>query len=101
MRAPYRVIQWATGSVGREALRAILIHPALELAGVLVHSEEKSGKDAGELCSAPATGVLATNDHDAIVGSQRILMEFECARPVLERVLATMDGSGELARLPQ
>jgi hypothetical protein len=25
------VIQWATGSVGREALRAILMHPALEL----------------------------------------------------------------------
>ena len=67
MRGPYRVIQWATGTVGREALRAILMHPALELAGVLVHSAEKTGRDAGELCDAPATGVLATNDPDAIL----------------------------------
>jgi len=70
MRAPYRVIQWATGSVGREALRAILMHPALELAGVLVHSEEKSGRDAGELCGAPAAGVLATNDRDEILACE-------------------------------
>jgi hypothetical protein len=61
------VIQWATGSVGGEALRAILLHPALELAGVLVHSPEKNGKDAGALCGMPATGVLATNDPAAIV----------------------------------
>jgi hypothetical protein len=67
MSARYRVIQWATGSVGREALRGILMHPALELAGVLVHSQEKNGKDAGELCGAPATGILATNDKDMIV----------------------------------
>jgi hypothetical protein len=68
MSVPYRVIQWATGSVGREALKAILVHPALELAGVLVHSEEKSGRDAGDLCDARATGILATRDKDAIVG---------------------------------
>jgi hypothetical protein len=66
-RARHRVIQWATGSVGREALRAILMHPGLELAGVLVHSADKHGRDAGDLCAAPATGVLATNDKDAIL----------------------------------
>jgi hypothetical protein len=69
MSAPYRVIQWATGTVGREALQAILMHPALELAGVLVHSPEKSGTDAGELCGLPASGVIATRDTDAIVAS--------------------------------
>jgi len=66
----YRVIQWATGSVGREALRAILLHPALELTGVLVHSEEKHGRDAGELCGAPATGVVATSRRDEILSSE-------------------------------
>ena len=69
MSAPLRVIQWATGSVGREALRAIRLHPGLDLAGVFVHSEEKSGRDAGELCGEPPTGVLATNDVDAILAS--------------------------------
>jgi len=68
-RTPLRVIQWATGSVGREALRAIWMHPALELAGVLVHSAEKSGKDAGLLCGMEATGVRATDDVDAIVST--------------------------------
>ena len=70
METSYRVIQWATGSVGRETLKAILMHPALELAGVLVHSDEKSGLDAGELCGAPATGILATADKDAIFACQ-------------------------------
>jgi len=67
MPAPYRVIQWATGTVGREALKAILMHPALELAGVLVHSQEKHGRDAGELCGATATGITATSDKGAIL----------------------------------
>jgi hypothetical protein len=70
MRTPYRVIQWATGSVGREALRGILDHPELQLAGVLVHSDEKAGKDAGELCGRPATGVLATTDKAAILAAE-------------------------------
>jgi 4-hydroxy-tetrahydrodipicolinate reductase len=43
------------------------MHPALDLAGVLVHSEQKSGRDAGELFGAPATGVLATRDPDALL----------------------------------
>ena len=62
-----RVIQWATGSVGREALRAILMHPQLELAGVRVHSQEKHERDAGELCGMPETGVLATVDDAEIL----------------------------------
>ena len=50
----YRVIQWATGSVGREALRAILIHPELELAGVYVYSADKSGCDRS--CAHSSSG---------------------------------------------
>ena len=46
MSPPYRVIQWATGSVGRESLRAILIHPQLELAGVLVYSRRSGARSA-------------------------------------------------------
>jgi 4-hydroxy-tetrahydrodipicolinate reductase len=63
----YRVIQWSTGNVGVAALRCIIKHPDLELVGVWVHSPEKSGKDAGELCGLPPTGVLATNDADALL----------------------------------
>lgn len=65
---PYRVIQWATGNVGRYALPAILRDPRLELVGLVVYSEEKAGRDAGELCGLPPTGVMATTDADAALG---------------------------------
>lgn len=63
----YRVIQWATGNVGREALRQIIANPELELVGCLVHGDEKAGLDAGELCKRPDTGVRATTDLDAVL----------------------------------
>jgi len=62
-----RVIQWSTGNVGRCALRQILDHPELELAGVFVTSENKDGVDAGELCGRPLTGVRATRDAAALM----------------------------------
>lgn len=45
----HRVIQWATGNVGKYALRAIIGHHDLELAGVFTHNTEKHGVDAGEM----------------------------------------------------
>ena len=64
---PYRVIQWATGHVGIHALRAIAQHPKLELVGLWVSSDNKAGKDAGELCGTAKTGVIATRDADALL----------------------------------
>jgi hypothetical protein len=62
-----KVIQWATGNVGRASLRQILAHPELDLVGCLVHSESKAGEDAGVLCRQPATGVVATTSVDEIL----------------------------------
>ena len=64
---PFRVVQWATGNVGRYALRGILQHPELELAGVYVSNPEKVGRDAGELCGTDPVGVVATDDRDALL----------------------------------
>ena len=55
-----RVVQWATGNIGTRALRAIIEHPQLQLAGLYVYADDKAGRDAGELCGLPATGVRAT-----------------------------------------
>jgi 4-hydroxy-tetrahydrodipicolinate reductase len=63
----YRVIQWSTGNVGRASLRCIIGHPQLELVGVWVHSPDKAGVDAGELCGLPPVGIAATNDADALL----------------------------------
>ncbi len=64
MTAPLRVVQWATGNIGTRSLRAVIEHPSLELVGVYVHSEDKAGRDAGELCGLDPVGVVATNDVD-------------------------------------
>ncbi|GAB3207962.1 dihydrodipicolinate reductase [Marinactinospora thermotolerans] len=64
---PIRVIQWATGSVGRAALRALLGRPEFELVGVYVHSPEKAGIDAGELAGLGPVGVRATHDPEEIL----------------------------------
>jgi 4-hydroxy-tetrahydrodipicolinate reductase len=49
------------------ALRGIIRHPDLDLVGLWVHSEDKVGRDAGELCGLAPTGVAATNDVDALL----------------------------------
>jgi len=66
-RKTYRVIQWATGVVGKTALRHFIENPAFELVGVLVTNPVKVGKDAGELVGLPGTGVLATDDVEKII----------------------------------
>jgi hypothetical protein len=58
----YRVIQWAPGLVGKQALKGIIDHPQLELAGVWVHSPGNAGVDAGEFCGRPRTGIVSTAD---------------------------------------
>ena len=63
----YRVIQWATGGVGRASVEGIVSHPELELVGCWVHSEDKVGRDVGEICGMPPLGVAATNDVDALL----------------------------------
>lgn len=60
----YRVVQWGTGAVGVEAIRGILDHPDLELVGVKVYSEDKVGRDAGELAGIDPLGIAAAKDVD-------------------------------------
>ena len=63
----YRVIQWATGNVGRAALGGVANHPELELVGCWVHSPDKDGLDAGEIAGIGPIGVLATTDRERIL----------------------------------
>jgi hypothetical protein len=63
----HRVIQWATGNVGRSSLRSVLQHPELELAGVLAFDPAKAGRDAGELCRMPPVGVAASCDPEEVL----------------------------------
>jgi 2,4-diaminopentanoate dehydrogenase len=63
----YRVVQWATGNVGSRSLRVLIEHPHMDLVGLFVHSVDKVGRDAGELCGLGPVGITATNRVDDIV----------------------------------
>ncbi len=67
MSRPWRVVQWATGAVGKTTLRAVIEHPDLELVGLYVYSERKRGLDAGQIARRTPTGVIATTDLDEIL----------------------------------
>ncbi len=90
----YRVIQWSTGNVGRAALRCIIRHPELELAGVWVHSADKVGVDAGALCGLPPTGVRATNDPDALLA-----LGADCVSYTATADIRPMDAIADMARI--
>jgi 4-hydroxy-tetrahydrodipicolinate reductase len=70
MTRQYRVAQWATGNIGRHALRSILRHPRMTLVGLYVHAESKAGRDAGELCDLPPAGIRATRSLDDILAAK-------------------------------
>ncbi len=64
-----RVVVWGSGNVGRPAIRAVLAHRDLELAGVIVSSDDKCGRDVGELVGLPPTGVSASRDWRGVLAS--------------------------------
>lgn len=89
-----KVIQWSTGNVGAHAVRLIAQHPALELVGLYVNSESKVGKDAGDLVGIPATGVLATNDIDALLA-----LDADCVCYTSTADLRPLEAIADMARI--
>ena len=85
-----RVIQWATGGVGRAAIQAVRDHPELELVGCWVHSADKVGVDAGELADAGLLGVPATNDVEAILALEADCVVYAPLFPVPDEVAALL-----------
>src|SRR6266496_2423696 len=69
-----RVVQWAIGNVGREAVAAVHRHPDLTLVGALVYDEAKAGRDVGEVCGIGPIGVTATTEVDTITA-----LDADCA----------------------
>ncbi|OBI17102.1 dihydrodipicolinate reductase [Mycobacterium sp. E2327] len=56
--------------MGLIALRGVIDHPELELVDVVVHSDAKAGRDAGELCGIAPVGVVATQDPSAMIAGE-------------------------------
>jgi hypothetical protein len=63
------VIQWSSGNVGKAVIRSIAQRDELELTGLYVYSQDKSGQDAGEIAGIEQLGVSASNDIDALLAT--------------------------------
>jgi hypothetical protein len=85
-----RVIQWATGLVGVAAIKGVLDHPDLELAGCWVYSEAKSGKDVGEIIGTSTLGVIATNSIDEVIAQDADAVIYAPLMPNVAEVTALL-----------
>lgn len=63
----FSVVHYGTGYSGIHGLRGILNHPDLELVGLVVHSDDKAGRDAGEIAGVGPVGVAATQNVDEAI----------------------------------
>ena len=96
MKRP-RVIQWATGAMGKTCLRGVIDEPAFELAGVYVYSAAKAGRDAGEIARRDPTGICASNriddilaiDADVVIHAPRLRPPYEAHDGEILRLLAS------------
>lgn len=92
-----RVVQWASGSMGKSCMRAVIDRPDLELVGLFVYGDKKVGRDAGDIAHRPETGVLATSnrqeildlDADVVIHSARIGENHEVHDDDLTALLAS------------
>ncbi len=85
-----RVIQWATGGVGKAAIACVLNHPELELAGCWVHSADKNGRDVGEIIGTGALGVAATTSLDELLALDADCVMYSPLVPNDEEVIAIL-----------
>jgi 4-hydroxy-tetrahydrodipicolinate reductase len=90
----YRVIQWATGKLGRATVAGIAGHRDLELVAAWVHSQEKEGRDVGELCGIDPLRVRVTRDKDALLS-----MRADCVCYVPGRQQSANEAVAELSRI--
>lgn len=85
-----RVIQWATGGVGRAAIEGVLAHPDLDLVGCWVHSDAKHGLDVGEIIGTGPIGVLATTSMDEILAMEADAVVYTPLIPNRDEVAALL-----------
>lgn len=62
-----RVVVWGTGNIGLSGLRGLINHRDYQLVGLHAWGTDKIGKDAGDIAHTAKTGVIATDDVDALL----------------------------------
>lgn len=85
-----RVIQWATGGVGKAAIQCVLNHPQLELVGCWVHSADKNGVDVGRIIGTQDLGVTATTSADEVLALDADCVMYSPLIPNDDEVIAIL-----------
>jgi hypothetical protein len=92
----YRVIQWATGVVGKAALKHFIQNPVIDLVGVFVTNPAKVGQDAGDIVGLPKTGVIASDDIERLIAMEADCVLYSPAQgPTLLDTLCRLLASGK------
>jgi 4-hydroxy-tetrahydrodipicolinate reductase len=94
----HRVIQWATGRLGKDCVAGIVGRSDVELAGAWVHSPEKVGRDVGELVGLGPLGVKATGDKAALLAMDADCILYTAGRTWVENPDATIDELAQILR---
>jgi 4-hydroxy-tetrahydrodipicolinate reductase len=85
------VVQWTTGNVGKESVKAIVTNPGLELVGCFAWSDSKVGVDVGELVGIDPIGVAATSDVDALFALRPDVVVYNPMWPSLDEMVRILD----------
>jgi 2,4-diaminopentanoate dehydrogenase len=88
-----RVVQWTTGNVGKESVKAIVANPQLDLVGCYAWSDSKAGVDVGELVGIEPVGVAATRDIDALLALEPDCVVYNPMWPSIDELVRIL-GSG-------
>lgn len=95
---PLRLVQWTSGKVATEAVKAILARPDMELVGAFAFSAKKVGQDLGVLCGIEAPiGVVATDDIDAIIALKPDCVLYMPLHPDVDHVEQLLRGGINVA----
>src|ERR1700733_16071290 len=85
-----RVIQWATGGVGKAAIECVLNHPELKLVGCWVHSADKNGRDVGDILGTAALGIAAISSIDEVLALDADCVVYSPLVPNDDEVIAIL-----------
>ncbi|MDT5218630.1 MAG: hypothetical protein QOF15_735, partial [Mycobacterium sp.] len=85
-----RVIQWATGGVGKAAIECVLNHARLELVGCRVHSAGKDGVDVGQILGTAELGVTATTSTEEVLATDADCVMYSPLVPNDDDVIAIL-----------
>jgi 4-hydroxy-tetrahydrodipicolinate reductase len=91
-----RVVQWTTGNVGKQSVKAMATHPELELVGCYAWSDAKVGVDVGTLAGIDPIGVTATNDVDALLALRPDAVVYNPMWPSIDELVRILEAGANV-----